>query len=528
MDKSKYTIGIDLGTTFSCVGVWRNGKVEIIPNLLGERTTPSIVSFLYDKILIGNQAKSQIIRNYENTIYDVKRLIGRKYTDKTVEEDMKLWPFIIEKDENNNPQIIVNYKGEKRKYYPKEISAMILKQLKEDAEKYLEEEIKDVVITVPAYFNNTQRYETIEAAKIAGLNVIQIINEPTAAAIAYGLEQNSENKKNICVFDFGGGTFDVTILEINQGDFNIKTSEGDSHLGGSDIDNLLVKYCINKFKEEKDIDISLNKKALRRLKTECENVKIALSEINDINLEIVSLAEGEDFEQIITKDILNDLCNNLFEKCLQILKETLNNSGLKINEINDVVLIGGSSRIPKIQEMLIKFFGDKKKICKTINPDEAVAYGASIQAAYNNEYQRKDFKKSLLNLNIKDINPHSLGIPNGNKMFFMIKRGDKIPCEISKRIKTTKDYQKFFGINIYEGEDNLIQNNRKIGSCVLDNLRIDKKRKVIGIITFVLDNKYSLTIIVEEEGRKNKRILEIDREKINKNILNEGIIEEDE
>jgi L1 cell adhesion molecule like protein len=343
MDKSKYTIGIDLGTTFSCVGVWRNGKVEIIPNLLGERTTPSIVSFLNDKILIGNQAKSQIIRNYENTIYDVKRLIGRKYTDKTVEEDMKLWPFIIEKDENNNPQIIVNYKGEKRKYYPKEISAMILKQLKEDAEKYLEEEIKDVIITVPASFNNTQRYETIEAAKIAGLNVIQIINEPTAAAIAYGLQQNSENKKNICVFDFGGGTFDVTILEIDQGDFNIKTSEGDSHLGGSDIDNLLVKYCINKFKEEKDIDISLNNKALRTLKTECENVKIALSEINDINLEIDSLAEGEDFEQIITKDILNDLCNNLFEKCLQILKVTLNNPALTINEINDVVLLGGSS-----------------------------------------------------------------------------------------------------------------------------------------------------------------------------------------
>ncbi len=261
MSETKYAIGIDLGTTYSCAGVWRNGKVEIIPNILGKRTTPSMVAFSNDKILIGNQVNSQITRNYENIIYDVKRLIGRKYTDKTVEEDMKLWPFIIEKDENNNPQIIVNYKGEKRKYYPKEISAMILKQLKEDAEKYLEEEIKDVVITVPAYFNNTQRYETIEAAKIAGLNVIQIINEPTAAAIAYGLQQplQNKNKKNICVFDFGGGTFDVTILEINQGDFNIKTSEGDSHLGGSDIDNLLVKYCINKFKEEKDIDISLKK-----------------------------------------------------------------------------------------------------------------------------------------------------------------------------------------------------------------------------------------------------------------------------
>ncbi len=533
MDKYKYKaniLGIDLGTTYSCISVWKNDKVEIIPNKMGESTTPSVVSFSNDKILIGKEAKKQITRNYENTIYDVKRLIGRKYTDKTVEEDMKLWPFIIEKDENNNPQIIVNYKGEKRKYYPKEISAMILKQLKEDAEKYLEEEIKDVVITVPADFNNNQRYEIIEAAKIVGLNVFQIIDQATAAAIAYGFQQNSKNKnkKNICVLDFGGGTFDVTILEIDNKTFSVKASEGDSHLGGTDIDNLLVKHCINEFKKENDIDISSNKKALRRLKIYCENIKKNLSQTNEESLDIESLAEGENLFFGILRSDLNDLCENKFKECLKIVKNTLDISGLRKNEIDNVVLVGGSSRIPKIQEMLIEFFGDKNKIYKTINADEAVAYGASIVGAYNNEYQRKDFKKSLLNLNIKDINPHSLGIPNGNKMFFMIKRGDKIPCEISKRIKTTKDYQKFFGINIYEGEDNLIQNNRKIGSCVLDNLRIDKKRKVIGIITFVLDNKYSLTIIVEEEGRKNKRILEIDREKINKNTLNEGIIEEDE
>ena len=405
---------------------------------------------------------------------------------------------------------------------------MLLKQLKEDAEKYLEEEIKDVVITVPAYFNNTQRYETIEAAKIAGLNVIQIINEPTAAAIAYGLQQPSQNKnkKNICVFDFGGGTFDVTILEIKNKTFSVKASEGDSHLGGTDIDNLLVKHCINEFKKENDIDISSNNKALRRLKIYCENVKKNLSQTNEESLDIESLAEGENLFFGISRSDLNDLCENKFKECLKIVKNTLDISGLRKNEIDNVVLVGGSSRIPKIQEMLIDFFGDKNKIFKTINADEAVAYGASIVGAYNNEYQRKDLSESLLNLIIEDINPHSLGIANGKKMSFMIKRGEKVPCKITKRIRTTKDYQKYFGINIYEGEDSLIQNNRKIGSCILDNLRIDKKGKVFGKIIFYIDNKNSLKIIIEEEGKNNKRLLEIERENISESKIKEGIIEE--
>ena len=521
-----YPIGIYLGITFSCAGVWRNGKVDIIPNHLGERTTPSIVSFLNDKILIGNQAKSQIIRNYENTIYDVKRLIGRKYTDKTVEEDMKLWPFIIEKDENNNPQIIVNYKGEKRKYYPKEISAMLLKQLKEDAEKYLEEEIKDVVITVPAYFNNTQRYETIEAAKIAGLNVIQIINEPTAAAIAYGLEQplQNKNKKNICVFDFGGGTFDVTILEIDQGDFNIKTSEGDSHLGGSDIDNLLVKYCINKFKEEKDIDISLNNKALRRLKIYCEELKINLSFQLESKLDIDSLAEGEDLNISINRSDLNHICESLFNKCIQTLQHTLDISGLTKKQIDEIILVGGSSRIPEIQSKIKQFFVDEKIIIKKINTDEVVANGAAIMAA-KNKNQLNNLSIMFKNLMIHDINPHSLGIANGNKMFFMIKKNEKIPIQNKKRIRTTHDNQPSFKISIYEGEDNLIKNNRKLGCCLLDNLRIANKGEVYATILFNLDSQYLLTIILEEEGKKNIKVLEIDRKNKDENYSNEGKIE---
>ncbi len=527
MSKKKYKIGIDLGTTFSCVGVWRNRKIEIIPNILGKRKTPSIVSFLYDKILIGEESKKQITRNYENTIYDVKRLIGRKYTNKTVEEDMKLWPFIIEKDENDNLQIIVNYKGKKKKYYPKEILAMILKQLKEDAEKYLEEEIKDVVITVPADFNNNQRYEIIEAAKIVGLNVFQIIDQATAAAIAYGFQQNSKNKnkKNICVLDFGGGTFDVTILEIDNKTFSVKASEGDSHLGGTDIDNLLVKDCINVFKEENDIDISLNKNALRRLKVECEKVKKALSQLSETAFDIDSFAEGEDFNYTISQNSFNQICKNLFERCILILKETLNNSGLTKKEIDNVVLVGGSSRIPKIEEMLIDFFGDKKKIYKTINVDEAVAYGASIVGAYNEEYQRKKISFQL-KYESKDIIPYSLGIPKGNKIFFMMKRGDKVPCKNTIKIKTAKDYQEYFKINIYKGEDNLIQNNKKLGFCILDNLRKAKKGEVFAKICFFLDSNYHLTIHLEEQNRNNRRVLEIESKKEQQNNFEERKIEE--
>ena len=270
---SNYAIGIDLGTTYSCVGVWKNNKADIISNIMGHRTTPSVVGFQNNEKLIGENAKYLNIKNYENIIYDSKRLIGRNFSDKEVQNDIKFWPFKVDKDNNDKPQIIVKINDNEKRYYPEEISAMILKQLKKEAEDFLDCEVKDAIITVPAYFNNSQRQSTIDAGRIAGLNVLQTINEPTAAAIAYGLENQTNIKKNVCIFDFGGGTFDVTVLTIENKEFKVLSTGGDSHLGGADIDNLLVKYCINEFKKETGVDISNNKKALRRLKKECEEKK---------------------------------------------------------------------------------------------------------------------------------------------------------------------------------------------------------------------------------------------------------------
>ena len=354
-----YSIGIDLGTTYSCAGVWRNKKVEIIPNNIGKRTTPSVVSFFKGKRNIGDTAKKLITKNYENTIYDIKRLIGLNYDDKEVQEDIKSWPFKVEKDLKNKPIIIVDNNSEIQKFYPEQISAMILREIKEDAEKFLGQEINDAVITVPAYFNNLQRQATIDAGRIAGLNVIKIINEPIAAAIAFGLENNYKEKKNICVFDLGGGTFDITILEMENKNFTVKAIGGDSHLGGEDFDNELMKFCIKKFKEETDIDISNNQKALRRLKIVCEQIKIDLSISLQSNIDNKQLYNGKDFNYKILRNDFENICQPYFDKTIKILEETLNGSNILKKEIDNIVLVGGSTRIPKIEEMLNQFFESK-------------------------------------------------------------------------------------------------------------------------------------------------------------------------
>ena len=334
-----YVIGIDLGTTYSCVGVWKNNKSEIITNKIGKFVTPSVVSFTENERLIGEQAKSQITRNYKNTIYDAKRLIGRKFNDEEVQNDMKLWPFTVKEDNKNKPLICVEYKKEQKEFYPEQISAMILERLKENAETFLGQKVKDAVITVPAYFNNAQRQATIDAGRIAGLNVIKTINEPTAAAIAYGLENQSNKKKNVCVFDLGGGTFDVTILEIEGKKFTVKAIGGDSHLGGTDFDNELIKYCIEKFKEENDIDISNDQKALRRLKVACEQAKIDLSNQNDTIIEVQSLSQDIDFELIITRKEFEKICQPKFNICIEKLKNIIEDSKISKNKINEILLI---------------------------------------------------------------------------------------------------------------------------------------------------------------------------------------------
>ena len=377
---SNKAIGIDLGTTYSCVGVYNNNKVEIIPNEMGMNTTPSVVSFEGKERLIGQAAKDKITQNYKNTIYDAKRLIGRRYTDKTVKEDMKKWPFKIEKDENSDrPLIVVEYLNEIKKFFPEEISSMVLGKMKKIAEDYLSTSITDAIITVPAYFNDSQRQSTKDAGRIAGLNVMRIINEPTAAAIAYGLDNKSDNEKTVLVFDLGGGTFDVSILVLNEETFEVKSTSGNTHLGGEDFDNRLMQFCIEKFKEETDVNIELNQKALRRLKQYCENAKRALSSAIETTIEIENLAKNEDLNVTITRIEFEEKCKDLFEKCFESIKQAMEEAGLSKNEIDDIVLVGGSSRIPKIQEMIKQFFNGKE-LCKSINPDEAVAYGAAYQA----------------------------------------------------------------------------------------------------------------------------------------------------
>ena len=470
---SNKAIGIDLGTTYSCVGVYNNNKVEIIPNEMGMNTTPSVVSFEGKERLIGQAAKDQITKNYKNTIYDAKRLIGRRYTDKTVKEDMKKWPFKIEKDENSDrPVIVVEYLNEIKKFFPEEISSMVLGKMKKIAEEYLSTSITDAIITVPAYFNDSQRQSTKDAGRIAGLNVMRIINEPTAAAIAYGLDNKSDNEKTVLVFDLGGGTFDVSILVLNEETFEVKSTSGNTHLGGEDFDNRLMQFCIEKFKEETDVNIELNQKALRRLKQYCENAKRALSSAIETTIEIENLAEDEDLNVIISRAEFEEKCKDLFEKCFESIKQAMEEAGLSKNEIDDIVLVGGSSRIPKIQEMIKQFFNGKE-LCKNINPDEAVAYGAAYQAAVlnANEYGDDGLEKLVVDENegleklvLVDVTPLSLGIEvQGGIMSNIINKNTPIPIKKVKKYKTTVKDQPEAKITIYQGERKLVQDNVKIG-----------------------------------------------------------------
>ena len=507
MKKSEDIIGIDLGTTYSCAAIWRNNSAEIIPNHeTGDRVTPSVVSFSDKERLIGQAAKNQITKNYSNTIYDSKRLIGRKFDDESVQKDMKLWPFKVEKDPNSNrPLIVVNYKKQIEKYPPEVISSMILTKIKNISEEFLGKEIKKAIITVPAYFNESQREATRDAGKIAGLDVLKIINEPTAAALAYGVnDDKKKKKKNLFIFDLGGGTFDVSILTVEDSKYEVKATNGDTHLGGEDFDNLLIKLCIEEFKNNTGIDINSNQKALRRLKIYCEKVKRDLSSSSQVDIDIDALADGEDFTTTITRANFEHICQDMFNKCIPPMEEALKDAQMKKDDIDDVILIGGSSRIPKIQE-IVKMFFNRKELCKSIHPDEAVALGAAIQATlYNDEI---DDKKKI---QIFDINPLSLGVNlKGDRMNFYIPKGMKIPTKVQKVQKTARDNQQIIAFKIYQGERQFCKDNTYLGEIRINGLRAAPKGEVKFKITMELDENSILKVNAKEINGEHEKDLNI-------------------
>ena len=507
--KDNYIIGIDLGTTNSCVGVYKNNRVDIIENILGKRITPSYVCYKTNsKILVGEQAKDQIINNIKNTIYDTKRLIGRNFSDEIVQKDIKLWSFTVKGNEKDKPIIEVTVNKEKKILYPEQVSSIILSTLKKDAEEFLGREVNEAVITVPAYFNNNQRQSTIDAAKIAGFNEIRTINEPTAAAIAYGLENICEHEKKILVFDFGGGTLDITILKIKNKQFEVITSSGDSHLGGEDIDNELVNFCVKQFKVKEGIEISSkNQKALKRLKKECIEAKHILSIAKEATIYINSLSEETDLDLKINRMEFNEICEEIFEKCIKHVENSINESKLEKSDIEKIVLVGGSSKIPKIQEILGNIFG-KEKLCKTINPDEAIAQGAAIYGNQFNSNKINNFEELM----IKDIVPHSLGVKiKGNLLDKIIYKNTKIPCKIEKQYESADDYQDKIEICIYEGESKFVK------ECVLlDNfyISVTKRKKSYLNVIFQIDPQFSiLKVTAKEIDGKNQKSVEITREK---------------
>ncbi len=495
-------IGIDLGTTYSCVGVFRGNKVEIIPNTSGNNTTPSVVTFS-KKMLVGDEAKAQITKDYKNTIYDTKRLIGRQFDDPIVQKDMKNWPFKVEKDpKTSRPLISVEFKGKIKKFYPEDISAIILQYMKNIAETYLGREITNAIITVPAYFNDAQRQATKDAGRIAGLNVLRMINEPTSAALAYRLFNKVEEDKNVLVFDLGGGTFDVSIVSVGEDACEVISTRGDTHLGGGDFDNELMNYCIQEFKNNTGIDIEKNEKAKRRLKKECEKAKIFLSSAKETTIELDSLAEGEDLNLEITRALFESKIKKYLDQCIQCVNEALKDAKFKKSQIDEIVLVGGSSKIPIVQQMLKDYFG--KEPNKSIHPDEAVAYGAAYQAASIQGLINEE--DGLEQLVLIDVIPLSLGVAVGGEiMDIVVPRNTKIPItNKSKTYVTAADYQDKVLIEVYQGERVQVKDNSFIGQFLVEGLQKKKAGEVSIKVNFNVDVDSILNVNAEEivKGKK--------------------------